>query len=120
MCAEVSRFLRRPSEQRNTGQNTGRITARVRNRDAPVGSSAILRGCAWARESVLEVADDRMEHACTGASRVVPARRCSPMLRLEQPNNHDYAYKILKAISGQELGERDYAAWESWLNAVAR
>lgn len=37
------------------------------------------------------------------------------MLRLRQPNNHDYAYRILKAISGQQFGERDYQAWETWL-----
>ena len=37
------------------------------------------------------------------------------MLRLGQPNNHDYAYRILKAISGQQFGERDYQAWETWL-----
>jgi hypothetical protein len=37
------------------------------------------------------------------------------LLRLEQPNNHDFAYKILKKLSGKDLGERDYAAWEKWL-----
>ena len=39
------------------------------------------------------------------------------MLRLQQPNNHDFAYLILKAISGQSYGERDYSAWEAWLRA---
>ncbi len=39
------------------------------------------------------------------------------MLRLQQPNNHDFAYSILKAISGEDLGERDHAAWEAWLRA---
>lgn len=35
-------------------------------------------------------------------------------LRLQQPNNHDFAYQILKTISGEAHGERDYAAWERW------
>lgn len=37
------------------------------------------------------------------------------MLRLQQPNNHDWAYIILCTLSGQHFGERDYAAWEGWL-----
>jgi len=37
------------------------------------------------------------------------------MLRLAQPNNHDFAYKIFKTISGQGYGERDLAAWQAWL-----
>jgi hypothetical protein len=35
-------------------------------------------------------------------------------LRLEQPVNHDLAYELLKVLSGEELGERDYSAWERW------
>jgi hypothetical protein len=30
-------------------------------------------------------------------------------------NNHDFAYSILKAISGEAYGERDAAAWQAWL-----
>ena len=41
------------------------------------------------------------------------------MLRLRQPNNHDFAYKILKSVSGKEFGERDYASWQAWLDAAA-
>lgn len=37
------------------------------------------------------------------------------LLRLVQPNNHDPAYDVLKQVSGKELGARDYAAWEEWL-----
>lgn len=37
------------------------------------------------------------------------------MLRLEQPNNHDFAWEILKLLRGQDLGERNYDAWDSWL-----
>jgi hypothetical protein len=48
------------------------------------------------------------------------ARRAAPtllaMLRLAQPNNHDFAYDILKAISGQRFGEHDHAAWEAWFD----
>lgn len=47
------------------------------------------------------------------------ARRAGAMLveilELLQPNNHDYAYSILKKISGEDFGERDYAAWRAWL-----
>lgn len=42
------------------------------------------------------------------------------MLRLRQPNNHDFAYMILTAISGQDLGARDYDAWAAWLLAQRR
>jgi hypothetical protein len=37
------------------------------------------------------------------------------MLRLQQPNNHDPAYAVLKNISGKNFGDRDYLAWETWL-----
>jgi hypothetical protein len=37
------------------------------------------------------------------------------LLALEQPDNHDFAYQILKQVSGQDLGERDIAAWQHWL-----
>lgn len=38
------------------------------------------------------------------------------MLRLHQPNNHDFAYQILKTVSHQNFGERDFAAWEKWMH----
>jgi hypothetical protein len=38
------------------------------------------------------------------------------LLALEQPNNHDFAYKVLKKVSGKDLGERDYEAWRTWLD----
>lgn len=37
-------------------------------------------------------------------------------LKLQQPNNHDFSYQILKKISGKNYGERDYNAWEKWLS----
>jgi hypothetical protein len=37
------------------------------------------------------------------------------ILKLLQPNNHDYAYSILKKISGKDFGERNYDAWHTWL-----
>ena len=37
------------------------------------------------------------------------------MLQLTQPNNHDFAYEILKTISGRNHGARDYRAWHDWL-----
>jgi hypothetical protein len=39
------------------------------------------------------------------------------LLRLEKPNNHDPAYEILKQVSGEAFGDRDYAAWERWAAA---
>lgn len=36
-------------------------------------------------------------------------------LKMQQPNLHVFAYQILKQISGQQYGERDYAAWSHWL-----
>ena len=38
------------------------------------------------------------------------------MLRLAQPNNHDYAHKVLMSISGQRYGDRDYTSWQAWLD----
>ncbi len=38
------------------------------------------------------------------------------ILKLVQPNNHDYAYLILKKISGKDFGERNYDAWHKWLS----
>jgi hypothetical protein len=47
------------------------------------------------------------------------AREAGPallrLLRLIQPNNHDPAWQVLKEISGESFGDRDYAAWERWL-----
>ncbi len=39
------------------------------------------------------------------------------MLKLQQPNNHDPAFEILKSLSGKNFGARDYAAWEKWMTA---
>jgi hypothetical protein len=41
-------------------------------------------------------------------------------LRLEQPVNHGPAYELLKAVSGEAFGERDYAAWERWAAGTGR
>jgi hypothetical protein len=40
------------------------------------------------------------------------------LLALEQPNNHDPAYRVLKLTSGQDFGERDLARWRSWLDQL--
>ena len=42
------------------------------------------------------------------------------MLRLQQPNNHGFAHRILKTLRGRDLGARDYAAWEAWLRTPLR
>jgi hypothetical protein len=36
------------------------------------------------------------------------------MLALKQPNNHDFAYQVLKQISGRDLGEHAIDAWRAW------
>ena len=36
------------------------------------------------------------------------------ILKLEQPNNHDFAYLILQKISGLDFGDRDIQSWELW------
>ena len=36
------------------------------------------------------------------------------MLELEQPNNHDPAYLILRELSGRALDERDHEGWRRW------
>jgi hypothetical protein len=36
------------------------------------------------------------------------------LLRLEQPTNHGPAYELLKLVSGESFGDRDYAAWQRW------
>lgn len=38
------------------------------------------------------------------------------LLKLKQPNNHDYAYLILKEISQQSYAENDYERWQQWLD----
>jgi len=37
------------------------------------------------------------------------------LLKLQQPNNHAFAYEILKKASGKDYGEREYAKWEAWV-----
>jgi hypothetical protein len=46
--------------------------------------------------------------------------RLIQILKLLQPNNHDYAYNTLKKISGKDFGERNYKAWEQWLDRQRR
>jgi hypothetical protein len=38
------------------------------------------------------------------------------MLALQQPNNHDFAWIILKNLSHEDFGEHDVAAWQRWLD----
>jgi len=40
------------------------------------------------------------------------------LLKLKQPNNHDIAYQILLKTTKQKYGDRDYAAWESYLRKI--
>lgn len=36
------------------------------------------------------------------------------LLKLKQPNNHEYAYLILKEISHKDFGDNDIKSWEKW------
>ena len=36
------------------------------------------------------------------------------LLKLKQPDNHNFAYTVLKKISHQSIGEHDFAAWQQW------
>ena len=37
------------------------------------------------------------------------------LIRLQQPNNHDWAYLILKQISGKDFGSTNLTAWKKWV-----
>ncbi len=37
------------------------------------------------------------------------------LMELKQPNNHDFAYIILKKISGKDFGSANVAAWKKWV-----
>lgn len=39
------------------------------------------------------------------------------LLKLKQPNNHDFAYRILQEISHQHYSEMDYQSWQKWIDA---
>ncbi len=39
-------------------------------------------------------------------------------LKMQKPEIHNSAYQILKQISGDKFGNRDYTAWENWLNTT--
>ena len=38
------------------------------------------------------------------------------ILRMQQPNQHDFAYEILKKISGQDFGSTNDILWENWFD----
>jgi hypothetical protein len=38
-----------------------------------------------------------------------------PLLALSQPNNHEFAYQILRKISHHDYGEGDLSSWKKWL-----
>ncbi len=75
------------------------------------------------RNKAAAILDGLLARPGSGRLHRLVARRAGAtllaMLRLQQPNNHDFAYRILKVISGQDFGERDYSAWEGWLRAQA-
>ncbi len=75
------------------------------------------------RNKAAAILDGLLKQPGAAARNLPVARRVGAtllaMLRLEQPNNHNFAYSILKTISGKSFGERDYAAWEAWLKSCA-
>ncbi len=44
-------------------------------------------------------------------------QRLLALLRLKQPNNHDFAYLILKKLSHKDFGSTNVAAWEAWVSS---
>lgn len=38
------------------------------------------------------------------------------LLKLKQPNNHDFAYQILKELSHKNYSEYDYKSWSQWID----
>jgi|GEM_PF-3383422 len=38
------------------------------------------------------------------------------LLKLKQPNNHDFAYQILRELSHKNYDEHDYRSWSKWIN----
>lgn len=42
------------------------------------------------------------------------------LLELKQPINHNWAYDVLKQISGKNYGEYDVNAWKNWLTAAQK
>lgn len=42
------------------------------------------------------------------------------LLRLKQPNNHEYAYLILRKISGKNYDEYDIKKWEDWFSTAEK
>jgi len=55
-------------------------------------------------------------------SRNAPANRLQIIdcLKMRQPNHHNPAHDILQKISGQKYGDRDYEAWQRWLDTVRK
>lgn len=38
------------------------------------------------------------------------------LLKLKQPNNHDFAYQMLKTLSHKNYSEYDYKSWSQWID----
>ena len=64
----------------------------------------------------LTVLADDPKYRDTIRAEAVPA--ALRLLRLRQVNNHDPAYQILKKVSGQTFGDRDYQAWDRWARSL--
>jgi hypothetical protein len=72
------------------------------------------------RNKALAIVDGLADRPENAAAIRAHGRLLVALLALEQPNNHDFAYGILKKVSGQDFGERDVAAWERWLATPPR
>jgi hypothetical protein len=40
------------------------------------------------------------------------------ILGMKQPNQHEFAYMIMKELSGQDFGEHNQQAWLAWIKQV--
>ena len=74
-------------------------------------------GCRNKAASLMAVLADRPEYR-DDILAIAPA--VLRLLRLEKPNNHDPAYDILRTISGESFGERDYERWQAWIEQTRR
>jgi hypothetical protein len=73
------------------------------------------------RSKVLTTLDELATHEENKASIIRKGgSKLIQILKLLQPNNHECAYGILRKISSKDFGERNYKAWEQWLDTQRR
>ena len=67
------------------------------------------------RNKALYVLDNAAEDKETGTIILNKAgRKLLALLQLQQPDNHEIAYLLLKKISGKDFGSTNIGAWKNW------